>query len=117
MAHGLELADGSAVLDPIERVLAGQREHRPCRAQDLVAQGELGEDGGGAPRAAGPAGVRAEVDAVGGPLDEAGGRIHSFPLSDAALEHLAFGCADHRSSPRPRSRRAMMWGWISAVPP
>ena len=38
-------------------------------------------------------------------------------MLQAPLEENAVGRVHHRSGPRSRSRRAMMFRWISAVPP
>ena len=43
MADRLEGADRPAELDAFQSVRAGQLQHRPCRADQLVAQGELPE--------------------------------------------------------------------------
>ena len=54
VADGLERGDGLAELDAFEGVLAGQRERRPRRADELVGDGELREGDG----------ARSTVDAV-----------------------------------------------------
>ena len=50
VADRLEAADRLAELHAVERVLAGQREHPPRRADELVAERELAERDRAAPR-------------------------------------------------------------------
>ena len=41
VAHGLEAGDGAIELDAVDRVLAGQGQHRPGHPDELVGQGPL----------------------------------------------------------------------------
>ena len=43
--------------------------------------------------------------------------VHSHGVLQAPLEEDEVAGVHHRSAPRSRSRRAMMFLWISAVPP
>ncbi len=48
---------------------------------------------------------------------EGGTRLLGRGLSEAPLEQAALLAVHQRSSPRSRRRRAMMFRWISALPP